>query len=118
MTTQPGTYDITIYKGATFARVLTWRDSANALVNLTGFTARMHMRVSQDEATPFLTLTTENGRIALGGALGTITLSITATDTSTIAENAGVYDLELVSSGGVVTRLLEGEVLLSKEVTR
>jgi hypothetical protein len=118
MTTKPGTYDFTIYQGATFLRVLTWKDEANALVNLTGYTARMQIRSNKDSADPTVTLTTENGGIALGGAAGTITLTITATDSAAITESEGVYDLELVSSGGVVTRLLQGAVEINKEVTR
>ncbi len=118
MTTTPGNYDITIYQGATFSRVLTWKDESGAAINLSAYTARMHLRESHDATSPFLTLTTENGGIALGGAAGTITLAISATDSAAIDEMAGVYDLELVSSGGVVSRLLEGNVLVSKEVTR
>lgn len=118
MTTTPGHYDFTIYQGATFSRVLTWRDENNDAINLSGYTARMQLRESTDAGDAFVSLTTENGGIALGGAAGTVTLTISAADTAAIGETAGVYDLELVSAGGVVTRLLEGEVLISREVTR
>lgn len=118
MTTTPGNYDVTIYQGASFSRVLTWKDEEGTAINLTGYTARLHMRSSQDADTPFVTLTTENGGIALGGAAGTITLSISAASTAAITDTSGVYDLELVSASGIVTRLLAGEVLVSKEVTR
>jgi hypothetical protein len=118
MTTAPGTYDFTIYQGATFSRVLTWKDEAEALINLTGYTARMQIRTNKDAADPILTLTTENGGIALGGAAGTITLTITATASAAITESEGVYDLELISGSGVVTRLLQGAVEINKEVTR
>ncbi len=113
-----GNYTITIEQGATLGLTLTWRDESNALINLTGYTARMQVREQLDSATPFITLTTENGGIALGGAAGTITLNITATATAAITQTSGVYDLELVSSGGVVTRLLEGLVIIKPEVTR
>lgn len=118
MSIKPGQYDITIYQGATFSRMLTWKDANNVAINLSGYTARLQMRTSQDAAAPFITLTTENGGITLGGAAGTITLTISAATTAAITESSGVYDLELVTSGGVVTRLIEGDVLLSKEVTR
>jgi hypothetical protein len=66
-----------------------------------------------------LTLTSENAGITLGDAAGTITLSATATVTAALtAPFSGVYDLELVSGGGVVTRLLEGSATISPEVTR
>ena len=117
MTFSPGIYDITIYQGATFSQVLTWKDSSGSLLNLTGYTARMMARSSIDGATPFLTLTTENGGIALGGVAGTITLSMSAAATSALSQS-GVYDLELISAGGIVTRLMQGSMLLSREVTR
>jgi hypothetical protein len=113
-----GNYTITIEQGATLGLTLTWRDESNALVNLTGYTARMQVREQLDSATPFITITTENGGIALGGVAGTITLNITATSTAAITQTSGVYDLELVSGGGVVTRLLEGLVIIKPEVTR
>ncbi len=118
MTTTSGKYDFTLYQGATFARVLTWKDENETPIDLTGYTARMHIRESQDADAAFVTLTTENDGITLGDAAGTITLSISASDTAAITETSGVYDLELVSAGGIVTRLLAGEVLISKEVTR
>lgn len=118
MTTNPGNYDFTIYQGATFSRVLTWKDQEDTPIDLSGYTARLQARESQDAEEPFLSLTTENGGIALGGAAGTVTLSIADGDTADIAEASGVYDLELESAGGTVTRLLQGKILISKEVTR
>ncbi len=117
MTVEAGSYNFTIYQGATFSRVLTWRDSSNALVNLTGYTARMMIRETIDATSAFITLTTENGGITLGGSAGTITLAISATATAAITQSSGVYDLELVS-GSTVTRLLAGSVNIDKEVTR
>ena len=86
-------------------------------VNLTGYTARMNIRSTVDATTILHSLTTENSGIALGGAAGTVDLLISATDTALFAFGTAVYDLELIS-GTVVTRLLSGNVTLSKEVTR
>lgn len=113
-----GRHDFTIEKGATFSRVLTWKDENSTAYDLTGYTARMHIREERDDTAKIVELTTENGGITLGGAAGTITLLITDTATSAITQNSGVYDLELVSSGGVVTRLLEGDISIINEVTR
>jgi hypothetical protein len=52
-------------------------------------------------------LTTENGRIALGGAAGTITLNVAATAMETLEAKTYVYDLELIN-GATVIRLLQG----------
>jgi hypothetical protein len=114
-----GIYNFEIEQGATFTRVITWRDSDNALVDLTNYTARMMVRQIVTDTNVIVTLTTENGGIALGGALGTITLTITAAATAAFtAPLHAVYDLELVDSSGVVTRLLKGRVEFTAEVTR
>jgi hypothetical protein len=119
MTTHPGKYNLYLYQGATFEKTITWKDEFGALINLTGWKARMMMRETMDSVLPFLTLTTENGGITLGGAAGTIALLISATNTSAIAVKQGVYDLELVAPDNVtVTRLLEGLVFVDQEVTR
>lgn len=112
-------HDLTIPQGSTWTQRMTYKSgSPAALVNLTSYTARMQARTSYSAASPSLTLTTENGRIALGGAAGTIDLSITATDTAALPAGRYVYDLELVSAGGLVKRLVEGVLTVSPEVTR
>jgi hypothetical protein len=113
------TYNLEIQQGATLALVATWRDSAGTAINLGGYTARLNVRETYSSSTAVLTLTTENGGITLGGAAGTITLAATASATAALtAPFSGVYDLELVSGGAVVTRLLEGVATVSPEVTR
>ena len=113
-----GTYDIFIEQGATFVKGILWKDSTNVPVNLTGYTARMQFRPSVNSNTVYFSCTTENGRITLGGALGTINISINADDTAEFEFISAVYDLELESASGFVTRFLEGGVEVSKEVTR
>jgi hypothetical protein len=112
-----GRYDITCEQGATFARTLQWLDENEAPIDLTGYTARMHVRKTVKSATTLIELTTANGRITLTPADGKLDLLLTATLTAAITDG-GVYDVELVSPGGVVTRILEGKFTLSREVTR
>lgn len=107
-----------IEKGATFSKVITYKDSNGNAIDLTGYTARMHIRETVDSADTILELTTENSRITLGGVNGTITLSIADSDTTTITQKKAFYDLEIISSGGVVTRLIRGDITISNEVTR
>ena len=111
------TYDITIEQGATFSQLVTYKESGVA-VNLTGYTARMQVRSTLESATTVVELTTANSRITLGGAAGTISLTISATDTAALTAGRGVYDLELVSGSGIVTRLLQGVATISRNVTR
>jgi len=114
---QPGQLDFLIPKGSTFSRTLTYKVNGSA-VNLTGYTARMQARPNHKSTTVVLDLTTANSKITLGGTTGTITLNLTATETSAITQTTLVHDLELVSAGGEVTRLVEGQIVLTPEVTR
>lgn len=115
-----GLYDMVCEQGATFSRTITWKDAAGDPVNLTGYSARMQVRPSltSDEIT--LELTSTNGEITFPSPLssGKILITVAATDTADLAASKGVYDLELESSGGVVTRLLQGSFTIVAEVTR
>lgn len=108
-------YPLVIEQGATFLLALTYSDAAGP-VNLTGCSARMQVRSVADNAL-LLTLTTENGRIALGGAAGTINLSVDAATTSALPLIGARYDFELIFPGGTVLRLLRGAVQICGEVT-
>lgn len=118
MTLQPGTWNITIYQGATFDETLTITG-----LNLTGFDARMQIRESHTSSNVTLTLDTgANGGLTLtvvDTSNATLDIAIAADDTAAIAAGTYVYDLELFnSSTDVVYRLLEGNVIVMAEVTR
>lgn len=108
--------DFVVKQGATFAKHVTWLNPSGGAVNVTGYTARMHLRRKITDSDPAFILTTENGRITLGGVTGTVDLLISASDTATLSGNY-VYDLELVS-GDYVKRLLQGTITVDPEVTR
>lgn len=110
--------DITIEQGATFTLELSVINDAEDPIDLTGYTARMDIKRSVGESTALLQLTTANSRILITSATGLVTLVLTAAETAAITTwLRGVYDLELVSAGGDVTRLCEGAVTVAANVT-
>jgi hypothetical protein len=113
-----GTYNITCDQGATLKRTITWTNQAKTPFNLTSFTARMQVRSAVTSSTVVLELTTANSRIVLGGAAGTVELTVPASTTAALTPGLYVYDLELASAGGEVTRLIEGNFNVRAEVTR
>jgi len=78
----------------------------------------MQVRPTHSSDVVYLDLSTASGGISIDGPNGTITLSRTAVQTAALAWNEAVYDLEIVSGGGVVTRIMQGKMILSREVTR
>ena len=112
-----GVYKIVCDQGATFERLITIKDSNDDPMNLTGYTARMQIRPEIESSDVLVELTTENGRITLGGAAGTVELNLTPQVTATI-DRDGFYDLEIISNGGAVHRVLRGRFVVNLEVTR
>lgn len=116
---EPGYLDLNCYQGANFDYTLTWK-SAGAPVNLTGYSARMQVRETYDAGSAVVNITLGTG-ITLGGTAGTIGLALTATQTAVLDGTPNkqyVYDLELQSGAGYVTRLVEGRFTVYPEVTR
>lgn len=113
-----GQHTLTIDQGTDWSETFTLRSKATGVpLDLTGYTARMQMRREYTSPTTMIELTTGNGRIVLGGEDGTVTLRLNATETASITRS-GVWDVELVSAGGMVYRPLRGDVVLRPEVTR
>jgi hypothetical protein len=113
--------DICIFQGATFNQVL-YYETGNppTPVDLSGQTAKMHIRSKPESKAIILELSTAvgNGRITLNETTGSIRLFISASDTATLSVcDKAVYDLELYN-GAVTTRILQGNVVISPEVTR
>lgn len=83
--------------------------------DLTGFTVRGQLRDSIEATTILLDLAPY---LSINNTLKTTTLTIPAAITTAIAWDRAVYDIEMVSAGGTVTRTAWGSATLSKEVTR
>lgn len=113
--------DICIFQGATFNQTLFYETGEpSAPVDLTGYSAKMQIRSKPESKAVILELSTDisNGRISLNDTTGSIALFISAADTATLSVcDKAVYDLEL-TTGAVTTRILQGNVIISPEVTR
>ena len=126
-----GKYSFVIEQGATTDLNVEWKDSAGAPVNLTGYHGRMQIRTDYGgtlicslsssatgaPASPDgtgLNMSGSNGTTAITS--GSIGIFISAASSSNFNFGEAKYDLELVK-GSVVTRLLEGRVKLSKNIT-
>lgn len=110
-------YDFEIEQGTTINKPFVWKDSLGVPVTLIGYTARMQVRPTVSSTEVLLDATTLNGKIVLS-TLGGVTLTLSALETAAITWRKGKYDIELVSATGIVTRLVQGEITVSPEVTR
>lgn len=126
--------NLIIRQGETWSFPYTWKDGSGAPIDITGYSARMAVKKSADNATDIFLSTggdANGGTISLGGALGTILLAMTAEQTDAMQNSDWwmddplpldpsmnfFYDLEVVSPAGQVTRLLEGQVTYYRSIT-
>jgi hypothetical protein len=125
-----GKYSFIIEQGTTINFEIQYKDSNNDPVNLTGYSGKMQLKSSYADNSPTIYLTLSSSRNIDGTGLnfsgsnnstpptsGSIGIYISAASSSLLTFNSAYYDLE-ISSGSAVTRLLEGQVKLSQEVTR
>jgi hypothetical protein len=84
--------------------------------NLTNYSATMTVRPFLGASTTLLVATTANGRITLDGPNGTVTVDLSDTVTGALVPGRFVYDL-ILDSGSVVTRILEGQFIVTGAVT-
>ena len=125
-----GRYSFTIEQGATLDFELAYKDSDNEKIDLTDYQGRMQIRPSVGSDTVYITLSSSldddgtglnfNGSDGLNPPTsGTIGVFISAASSSQLDFTEAVYDLEIASGSEypIVTRLLEGQVRLSKNVT-
>lgn len=91
----------------------------NQPIDLTGYTARMQIKAKLADATNILELTSSPAAgITVDNVAKTITVTLTAAQTTQLTFKSAVYSLEMVSSGGIVTEIMNGKLTLDKEVTR
>jgi hypothetical protein len=105
-------------QGATFSRTFVLTDDVGTPIDITSYIARMQIRSSIAAISTILDASTTGSYMTIDGPNGKVTLTVPATVTSTYTTIDSVYDLEVQSPTGIVTRLLEGSIKLDLNVTR
>lgn len=104
--------NIILDQGTDFSTTVNLSDSSGINLNLTGYSANSQMRktFSSSNSTAFTT--------SLSVANSTLTLSMNNETTAALSPGRYVYDVELKSSSNVISRILEGLVTVTPEVTK
>lgn len=104
--------NLQIDQGANFSTEIDVLDDNGDVVNLTGYTGAAQMRKH------YTSSTATNFTVAINAPAGTVTLSMSAATSANVTPGRYVYDCELTSSSNVVSRLVEGIVTVTPQVTR
>jgi hypothetical protein len=113
-----GIYNFTIDQGSQYTTQIIWADSSGNPIDLTGYTASMQLREQSSSPNPAaLTLTSSNGGITIVPVAGEMDILMTTAQTGALDARFYVYDLEIALSG-VVTRIIQGQITVSAQVTQ
>ena len=125
-----GKYNFTIEQGTTVKLELAYKDASGSAIDLSGYSGRMQIRpdYADNTKTSYIylssSLATDGTGLNFSGSnglnpptSGTIGINISAVSSSALNFETAYYDIE-IESGSIVTRLLQGTIKLSREVTR
>lgn len=107
--------ELYIDQGTTFNNVINITDdTTNTPVNVLGYTVSSQMRRSyySANATANITCTVTDA------PNGEITMSMTAANTSIIKAGRYLFDVETIDPNGTVSRILEGIITITPQITR
>jgi hypothetical protein len=107
--------DLNIDAGATFSETFQLVDvNSNPVAGLTGYIATFQVRKTMRDGYLFL-----NKTPSFDATTATITLTLTAADTSSLVQGKFVYGIELAAaSGEPVIRIVQGAIYVDPEVVR
>ena len=103
--------NIIMDQGTTFSTTISLTDDDDVPIDLTGYTGRSKLKKH------YTSSNSHAFTISLGGTSGVVVLSLSANQTSNVVPGRYVYDVELIDSSNVVSRIVEGIITVTPEVT-
>ena len=115
--------NLIIDQGSDFSATVDVLDSDGQLFDLTGYSTRAQMRKSYASGLVAQFITSHNndgGVVSLSLPNSNILVdgTVTQTGTNSIEPGRYLYDVEMESANGVVTRVLEGTITVTGGITR
>jgi len=105
--------NLTVDQGSDFASTITVEDVDGNITDLTGYSARGQVRRTYNSVTAY-----DLTAAVASTTAGQIGISLDASTTSSMKPGRYVYDVEMISSAGTVTRVVEGQIEVMPRVTR
>jgi hypothetical protein len=104
--------NLIVDQGSTFVTTLNLTDADDIPLDLTSYTGSSQIRkhYTSSNSTSFT--------VATGGTTGVLTLSLTANATANLTAGRYMYDVEIADSSNNITRVVEGIVTVTPNITR
>lgn len=106
--------ELTIDQGATFESSIDLTNDDGTSINLAGYSFLSQIRKSYYSSNITANITVS----VVDAANGNVKLSITSANTANIAPGRYLYDVKMTSGTNVTTRILEGIVTVTPQVTK
>lgn len=103
--------NIVVDQGTTYSSQINLVDSTGAVIDMSAYTIVAQFRKDYSSATKYDFTT-------IGNAYGAVGLSLSANASANIAAGRYVYDVTVTSNTGLVSRIMEGQVIIRPSVTR
>jgi hypothetical protein len=104
--------NIVIDQGADFQTTIIITDDNEQIVDLSGFTGFAQMRKYYTSSTSY------NFDVTIAAANGAVTIAMSANTSNNINSGRYVYDCELMAPNNKRSRIVEGIVTVTPQVTR
>jgi hypothetical protein len=106
--------NLVVNTGTTFTQTFSLENSdSSSILNLSGYTVSAQMRKHAGSSS----YTTFSSAV-LNSTAGTIRVGLGTTTTASLKPGRYVYDVLITDNAGVITRVVEGSVLVREGVTR
>ena len=105
--------NLTIDQGSTFTGIIDVTDASDNVLNLTGYSVAGQMRKTYDSSAK-----TDFTATVQSAGSGKVKITLTAAQTNALVAGRYVYDVEITSGEGIVTRVVEGQIEVTPGVTR
>ena len=105
--------NLTVDQGSTFSASIDITDTEDNILVLTGYTVAGQIRKTYDSSTAV-----SFSASVSNASTGEVTISLTPAQTNALVAGRYVYDVEITSAGGTVTRVIEGQLEVTPGVTQ
>lgn len=106
--------ELTVDQGSTFESTIDLVTDDGAAINVAGYVFSGQIRKSYYSANATANITI----IITDAANGNVTMSMNAATTANIKAGRYLYDVKMVDASNTVTRLVEGVITITPQVTR
>lgn len=112
----PTPYTLTLRRGDTWTRTITWTEDDGTAIDLTGYTVSFVIGrgFNDDTATEY---TQADSEVSVSAADGEVTITLSPAQTRALTKRVYQYELTVTSAGGVATTILDGLLMVEPEVS-